>query len=50
MQIKRILSDEERALLKANMDLSRAQRKGGGFREVMANYIALQYQSTRNNV
>ena len=33
MQIKRILSEEEKVLFKENMDLSRAQRKGGGFHE-----------------
>ncbi|MFN4174926.1 MAG: hypothetical protein ACK4HV_07490, partial [Parachlamydiaceae bacterium] len=33
MQIKKIISEEDRALFKKNLDLSRAQRKGGGFRE-----------------
>ena len=33
MQIKRILSLDEKIIFKENMDLSRAQRKGGGFHE-----------------
>lgn len=33
MQIKKILSIDEKTIFKANMDLSRAQRKGGGFHE-----------------
>lgn len=33
MKIKRLLSEQEIALFKENMDFSRSQRKGGGFHE-----------------
>lgn len=39
MQIKRIFSDEEKISFKNNMDLSRSQRKGGGFHETKKSHL-----------